>query len=203
MVPAALSLLVILFRRPQELGAAFGVWGAVSGAAGAVGVLLGGTLTAQFGWKWIFFINIPIVVLAALVAPVLLPEARLRTDRAGFDPFGAITVTGGVALLIYALVETERVGWASVQTLSLLGFAVVLLVIFVIIESRVRYPLVRLGLLRLPQVANANLAAMLFGGSVLVPLFYFATLYLQVVLGYPAQAAGFALTRAPSTPAAS
>ncbi len=190
MVPAALSLLTTIFSG-RALATAFGVWGAVSGGAGAIGVLLGGTLTDAVGWEWVFLINVPIALAGALAAPAVLPQGRLE-HAPTHDVAGGLTVTAGLSLLVYAIVETEDNGWASVATLGLVGGALVLLAAFLVIESRAKDPLVRLGFFRNGPVATANLAAVLFGASVLVPLFFFVTLYLQQVLGYTPQEAGFA-----------
>ena len=116
MVPAALALLTTIFSG-RSLATAFGVWGAVSGGAGAVGVLLGGALTDALGWEWIFFINVPVTLVGAVAAPALLPEAKL--PRTSYDIAGGLTVTAGLALLVYALVETESNGWGSTTSLAL------------------------------------------------------------------------------------
>lgn len=189
MVPAALALVTTMFSG-RALAAAFGLWGAVGGGAGAVGALLGGALTDAVGWEWIFFINVPVALAGAAAAPVLLPEARL--PRTSYDVAGGLAVTGGLTLLVYALVETDSNGWRSATTLGLLGAAAGLLALFVAIEARVAHPLVRLGFFGNAPVAYANVAAALYGASVLVPLFFFSTLYLQRILGYGAADAGLA-----------
>jgi len=189
MVPAALALLTTLFSG-RSLATAFGVWGAVSGGAGAVGVLLGGALTDAVGWEWVFFINIPVTLVGALAAPAVLPEARL--PRTSYDIAGGLTVTAGLTLLVYALIETDSNGWGSTTTLALVAGAFALIALFVAIEARVEHPLVRLGFFRNAPVSYANAAGFMFGASVLVPLFFFSTLYLQRVLGYSPQEAGLA-----------
>jgi predicted MFS family arabinose efflux permease len=174
----------------RALATAFGVWGAASGGAGAVGDLLGGALTDAVGWEWIFFINVPVTLVGVLATPALLPEAKL--PRTSYDIAGGLTVTAGLALLVYALVETESNGWLSATTLALIAGSGVLIAAFVAIEARVEHPLVRLGFFRERSVSYANAAGLLFGASVLTPLFFFSTLYLQRVLGYSAQEAGLA-----------
>jgi EmrB/QacA subfamily drug resistance transporter len=189
MVPAALALLTTIFSG-RSLAAAFGVWGAASGGAGAVGVLLGGVLTDAVGWEWVFFINVPVTLVGAIAAPALLPEARL--PRTSYDIAGGLSVTAGLALLVYALVETESNGWGSTATLALIAGAFSLIALFVATEARVEHPLVRLGFFRNPTVSYANVVGVLFGASVLVPLFFFSTLYLQRILSYSPQEAGLA-----------
>jgi MFS family permease len=151
MVPAALALLTTMFSG-SSLATAFGVWGAASGGAGAVGVLLGGVLTDALGWEWVFFVNVPVTLIGAAAAPALLPEAKL--PRTSYDIAGGLAVTAGLALLVYALVQTESNGWGSALTLSLIGGAVALLALFVAIEARVSHPLVRLGFFRSATVST-------------------------------------------------
>ena len=189
MVPAALALLTTIFSG-RSLAAAFGVWGAVSGGAGAVGVLLGGALTDAAGWEWVFFINVPVAVVGAVAAPAVLPEAKL--PRTSYDIAGGLTITAGLTVLVYALVETESNAWGSTTTLTLLAGALCLVALFVAIEARVEHPLVRLAFFRNAPVSYANAAGVMFGASVLVPLFFFSTLYLQRVLDYSPQVAGLA-----------
>jgi EmrB/QacA subfamily drug resistance transporter len=189
MVPSALALLTTIFSG-RSLAAAFGVWGAVSGGAGAVGVLLGGALTEAVGWEWVFFINVPVTLVGAIAAPALLPEAKL--PRTSSDIAGGLAVTAGLSVLVYALVETESNAWGSTTTLALIAGALCLLALFVAIEARVEHPLVRPGFFRNSALLYANAAGVMFGASVLVPLFFFSTLYLQRVLGYSPQEAGLA-----------
>src|SRR5881398_3038764 len=115
--PAALSLVTTLFAEGAERNKALGVWGAVAGSGGAAGVLLGGVLTDSLGWEWVLFVNTPIGILAALLAPRLIDESREQDATRAFDLAGAITVTGGLALLVYALVDANRVGWGSTETI--------------------------------------------------------------------------------------
>src|SRR4051812_15380353 len=139
--PAALSLVTTMFAEGAERNRALGVWGAVAGSGGAAGVLLGGVLTQYAGWEWVLFVNVPIALAAAALAPRLLPPSS-ETDRGRvFDVAGAFTVTAGLALLVYALVDANNAGWASTQTLGLGAISIVLLVAFVIIESRTSHPL--------------------------------------------------------------
>src|SRR5919108_488495 len=133
--PAALSLVTVLFEEGAERNKAMGVWGAVAGSGGAVGVLLGGMLTEWAGWEWVLFVNVPIGIAAAMIAPRLLPESRNEGER-HFDIAGAVTITGGLSLLVYALVDANSAGWASLQTIGLGAIALALIGSFYVIERR-------------------------------------------------------------------
>src|SRR5687767_2654266 len=133
--PAALSMVTVLFEEGAERNKALGVWGAVAGSAGAVGVLLGGVLTETLGWEWVLFVNVPVGLAAAAAALRLLPESRNEGAR-HFDVAGAVSITAGLSLLVYALVDATDVGWASTQTLGLSAIALALIAGFVAIERR-------------------------------------------------------------------
>ena len=133
--PAALSLVTVLFAEGAERNKAMGVWGAVAGSGGAVGVLLGGMLTQWAGWEWVLFVNVPIGIAAAMLAPRLLPEIRNEGER-HFDIAGAVTITAGLSLLVYALVDANSAGWLSTQTLGLGAVALALIGSFYVIERR-------------------------------------------------------------------
>src|SRR3954467_1622286 len=148
--PAALSLITTMFAEGSERNRALGVWGAVAGSGGAAGVLLGGVLTEYAGWEWVLFVNVPIGVAAAFVAPRLLPESRDTESDRVFDVAGATAVTAGLALLVYALVDANNAGWGSTQTLVLGGIALLLLAAFVVIERRTSNPLMPLSIFRPP-----------------------------------------------------
>ncbi|MBK5116382.1 MAG: MFS transporter [Thermoleophilia bacterium] len=189
--PAALSIIVATFREGPERNRALGVWGAVAGAGAAAGVFLGGVLTSVAGWEWVFFVNVPVALGAAALAPSFVPESRSEEDRKGFDLPGAVTVTAGVSLLVYAIVKAADVGWASAQTIIVLIVAAVLLALFVAIEQRTEVPLVRLGLFRIGTVAGANIVIMT-AMAALFAMFFFVSLYMQQVLDYTAFEAGVA-----------
>src|SRR4051794_29576602 len=188
--PAALSIVTTTFAEGTERNKALGVWGAVAGAGGAAGVLLGGILTDSLGWEWVLFVNVPIGLAAAAVTPLLIAESR-APERQGFDVLGAVTVTAGLALLIYCVVGTIEHGWGATRTL--VGFAVALALIaaFLVREATARSPLIRLGILRGRTLASANLVGLFTGGS-LFAMFFFISLYLQRVLGYSPLKTGFA-----------
>ncbi|HEV2058863.1 MAG TPA: MFS transporter, partial [Solirubrobacteraceae bacterium] len=189
LAPSALSMVTNMFAEGAERNKALGVWGAVSGSGGAAGVLLGGLLTEYAGWEWVLWVNVPIGVIAAILAPRLLVESRRETDLRHFDAFGAITVTAGLSLLVFALVDTINEGWGSTQTLTLLAVALALLVTFVWIELRSRDPLMPFGIFRLRTLTGANLVGLLVGAA-LFAMFFFLSRYMQEVLGYSALKAG-------------
>jgi EmrB/QacA subfamily drug resistance transporter len=182
MSAAALSILVVTFTLGKERNVALGVWGATSGMAGALGVILGGALTSGPGWEWVFFINVPIGLLAG--AASLRYIARHRApERPPLDPLGALTATAGIGLLIFAIVRTEQEGWGSTVTLGCLAGAAALLAAFLAVEARHRAPLVPLGVFRLRNLSGGNAVSLLLG-AVMFATFFFVTLYMQQVLDY-------------------
>ncbi|MEV4623002.1 MFS transporter [Asanoa sp. NPDC049573] len=188
--PAALSLLMTIFPAGAERNRALGVWGAVAGGGAAAGSILGGVLTEWIGWEAVLWVNVPIGVVALALAPRLLPAARDRVSAAGFDVMGAITVTGGLALGVYALVDGNNAGWLSAQTIASAAIAIALLAAFVVIESRAKHPLVPMHIFKQHTLRSANLIALLVTGSVF-PMFFVLTLFMQQVWGYSPIKAGF------------
>ena len=187
--PAALSIITTTFAEGSERNRALGVWGAVAGAGGAAGVLLGGILTSGLSWRWVLFVNVPIGILAATLAPRVLIESRSEDGQSGFDLPGAVTVTAGLALLVYAVVEAVNVGWGSTATLLKLTGSAVLLATFIAIESRQSHPLLPFDIFRLRTLRGANIVGLLIGMS-LFSMFYFISLYLQYVLHFSPIKAG-------------
>jgi EmrB/QacA subfamily drug resistance transporter len=188
--PAALSLVTVMFTEGAERNKALGVWGAVAGSGGAAGVLLGGVLTEFAGWQWVLFVNVPIGIAAALLAPRLLPESRNEGAR-HFDFAGAVSVTAGLSLLVYTLVDANSAGWLSGKTLGLGAVALALLGAFVVIETRSNAPLVPFEILRRRTITATNIVGLLVAMA-LFSMFFFVSLYMQVVLGYDALEAGLA-----------
>jgi len=187
--PAALSIVTTTFTEGAERNKALGIWGALAGAGGAVGVLLGGMLTEWAGWEWVLFVNVPIGLAAALLAPRWVRESRGH-ERTSMDVAGAGLVTGGLIVLVYALVDANDAGWGSFQTLGLLALSLALLAAFVVVELKVvEYPVMPLQIFRNRNVASADAVALLVGAS-LFSMFFFISLYLQQVLGYSALKAG-------------
>jgi EmrB/QacA subfamily drug resistance transporter len=189
--PAALSILTNTFDQGPERNKALGIWGAIAGLGGAAGVLLGGVLTDWVGWEWIFFVNVPVGLAVCLVAPRLLAESREETAERRFDVVGALTVTAALVLLVYGLVTTNENAWTSLHTIGTLAASVILLGAFVAVERRAPAPLLPLSIFRLRGVTGANVVGLLIGSSIF-SMFFFLSLYTQVVLGYSPLRAGVA-----------
>jgi EmrB/QacA subfamily drug resistance transporter len=187
--PAALSIVTTTFRDGAERNKALGAWGAVAGSGGAAGVLLGGILTEYAGWEWVLWVNVPIGIAAAAIAPRLIAESRQESETRAFDIAGAVSVTAGLAALVYALVEAPDAGWGSGQTIGLLAASVALLAAFVAVERRSASPLVPFSIFRIRTLTGANVVGVLTGAS-LFSMFFFISLYMQNVLGYSAIKAG-------------
>jgi EmrB/QacA subfamily drug resistance transporter len=191
MSPAALSILTTTFQEGRERNRALGIWGAVAGSGGAVGVLLGGVLTSAFSWPWIFFVNVPIGVAVIAVSPWLIRESRADLPNRYFDLAGAATITSGLMLLVYGMTRAAQRGWGSSATIGLLTASGVLVVSFFVIESRSKAPLLPLRILRLRTLAGSNLSALITTGAVFSQ-FFLLTLYMQQVLHYSALKTGVA-----------
>ena len=189
--PAALSILTTTFREGRERNLALGIWGAVSGSAAAVGVLLGGVLTSSLSWSWIFFVNVPVGVAAIALSPILLRESRADLGHRRFDVAGAFSITGGLMLLVYALTRATTHGWATVETIILLAASAALIGGFFVIERRSQAPLLPLRIFRLRTLSASNLSGLLMGGSIFAQ-FFLLTLYMQEVLHYSALETGVA-----------
>jgi EmrB/QacA subfamily drug resistance transporter len=190
--PATLTVLTTTFREGRERSRALGIWSAVAAAGASVGALLGGVLTDFLSWRWIFFVNVPIGVLAIVAARVVLVESRSDTEQRSLDLAGAVTVTGALVALVYAIVRTDVYAWTSWETIGGLGVAVALLALFFFIETRIaRAPLMPLGVFRSRSLSGANLVMLCMGGAMFA-MWYFLTLYMQNVLGYSPLIAGLA-----------
>jgi EmrB/QacA subfamily drug resistance transporter len=190
-LPAALSIVMNMFAEGAERNKALGLWGGIGAAGATIGLITGGLLTRFVGWEYIFFLNVPIGIAALLLAPRIVPESRLDSARRRFDPLGAITATGGLLLLVYALSKAPEVGWGATRTLTLLALSVASLLAFLLVETRVEAPLLPLRIFRLRTVAAANAVGLLLGGSFFAFIFI-GTLYMQQVLGYSALQTGVA-----------
>jgi EmrB/QacA subfamily drug resistance transporter len=188
--PAALSILSTTFAEGRERNVALGVWGAVGGFGAAAGVLLGGILTDALSWEWIFFVNIPVGVAAFVLAPLLLAESRDARVKS-FDAPGAVLVTGGLSLLVYAITQAGQEGWLAGRTLSVFAAALVLLVGFLAWERRHSEPLMRFGIFQIRTVSGANVAGFIMG-TAMFSMFLMLTLYMQQVLSYSAMRTGVA-----------
>jgi EmrB/QacA subfamily drug resistance transporter len=189
--PATLTIIVTTFHG-SKLPKAIGAWSAVAGAGGAVGALLGGILTGWASWRWVFFINVPVGIVAGIVALMYLRELRNKDATTKLDVTGAFLVTGGLASVIYAVVNTTTHAWTSSTTIDWLLGGAALLVIFVFWEAKVAsHPLVPFRIFRSRQLSTANSIMVLVGGAFFA-MWYFLTFYFQYVLGYGPVKAGFA-----------
>jgi EmrB/QacA subfamily drug resistance transporter len=187
----ALSLIMNLFTEHAERAKAMGIYGFVCASGGSIGVLLGGFLTTALNWHWIFLVNLPIGVAVYAFCARLLPASRGPATTARLDVAGAVTVTTALMLAVYAIVNGHEWGWDSPQTMGLLGAAALLLAVFLVIEARVREPLMPLGLFRLRNVATANTAGVLWAAAMFA-WFFISALYMQLVLGYSPMQVGLA-----------
>jgi EmrB/QacA subfamily drug resistance transporter len=191
MFPAALSILTTTFSEGADRNTALGAWAAMAGVGAALGVFLGGVLSEGPGWRWVMFVNLPFCALLLVGAFRLLAGDRRRARLANFDTAGAILATGGMLLLVYAIVKAPDVGWGAARTVGELAGAFALLGAFVINEQRHRNPLVPLSIFRIKGLAAAD-ATQLIAIAGLYSMFFFITLYMQNVLGYSPIQAGLA-----------
>jgi EmrB/QacA subfamily drug resistance transporter len=187
----ALSLLMYMFTETADRAKAMGVFGFVLSGGGVAGVLLGGVLTDLLSWHWIFLVNIPVGIAVCLLSLRLLPSDPGVQQRDRLDVGGAITVTGSLILAVYAIVNGNNVGWLTGRTLGLLAGAIVLLLVFLAIESRISAPLVPLSLFRNRNVTSANIVGILMAGGMFA-YFFFSALYMQLIQGWTPLQVGLA-----------
>jgi EmrB/QacA subfamily drug resistance transporter len=189
--PAALSIITTTFAEGEDRAKALGVWSAIAAGGAAFGLLLGGILTDLFSWEWIFFVNVPIGIAAFVLSMRWVPESVAPDRPDTVDLPGAISVTAGLMVLVFALVKAQDYGWGSARTLGLGAVAVALLAAFVFIESRSKAPLIRLGIFRSRNISGANAVMLLVIGG-MYAFFFLVSLYVQQVLGYSPLEAGLA-----------
>jgi len=187
--PAALSIVSTTFEEGADRNKALGIWGALGGSGAAAGVLFGGLITKYLGWEWIFFVNVPVGALVFALTPVFVPESRADMPDRRFDAAGAVTVTGGLALLVYAISKAPDVGWGSARTILLLIASGVILAAFVLIELRGRAPLMPFSIFRIRSVLGANVVGFLLG-AVIFADFFILTFYVQETLHWSALKTG-------------
>jgi EmrB/QacA subfamily drug resistance transporter len=191
LAPAVLSIITATFSDGTDRAKALAIWSAIAAGGGAVGLLLGGVLTDLASWRWIFFVNVPIGAALAVATARFVPESRAELNHRTFDLRGAVLVTAGLVVLVFAIVKSQSYGWGSPRTIGLLAVGVVLLAGFLALESRSSAPLVRLSIFRLPSLAAADLTLLLTAAAVFAT-FFFVSLYLQQILGYRPLRAGAA-----------
>jgi EmrB/QacA subfamily drug resistance transporter len=190
-LPAALSTVRNMFSEGAERNKALGIWGALAALGATAGLVFGGLLTRFAGWQYVFLLNVPVGVVALLLIRRVVPETRVDTARRRYDPLGAVTVTGALVLLAYAIAQAPMVGWGQPRTIAELGIGAALLAAFLVIESRGEAPLMPLRIFRLQTLAGANAVGFLLGAS-FYSFIFIGTLYMQQVLGFSALQGGFA-----------
>lgn len=183
MSPAALSIVLVTYREGHERNVALSVWGAVAAGGAAVGVLAGGIITQYLTWRWNFFVNVPVGILVVIAALRILDKHESKAEHNSLDLPGAISVTGGLMMLVYGLVKAPVEGWTSSGSLWHFGIALALLAFFIYNENRAKHPLMPLGIFRIRNLSGAN-SLQLFMAAGMFSVFFFSTLYLQEVLGY-------------------
>jgi EmrB/QacA subfamily drug resistance transporter len=197
-LPAALSTIRNMFTEGAERNKALGIWGALAALGATGGLVFGGILTRFAGWQYIFLLNVPVGVGALLLIRRIVPETGVAVARRRFDPLGAVTVTGALLLITYAIAQAPRVGWGASRTIGALAIGVALLGAFLTIESRGQAPLMPVGIFRRRTLAGANAVGVLLGAS-FYSFIFIGTLYMQQVLGFSALQAGFAWASAAIT----
>lgn len=191
MLPAALSILTTSFNHGSDRSTALGVWGGVAGLGAASGLVLGGVITQGPGWRWVFYVNVPVCVLLLIAVPTLIANDRRNAVRGSFDILGTAMATLGLMLLVYGLTQAPDQGWTSARTIIELLVAAALLIGFIVNEHRIANPLVPLSIFRIRGIAAADLTQMLVAAG-MMSLFFFVTLYTQEVLGWGEIKAGCA-----------
>ena len=190
LAPAALSLINVTFTLPKERARAFGVYGAISGGGAAIGLILGGTLTEYANWRWCLGVNVPIAIIAVLLAIPFIHESKAPGDRS-YDIPGAITVTLGLLSLVYGFSQAVGHGWGNSSTYRYFIFSAIFLAAFLVLESKVKNPLLPLRVLTERNRGGSYLASILVGTG-LFAMFLFLSIYMQSFLGYSSLRAGFA-----------
>lgn len=183
MSPAALSIVLVIYKEGKDRNVALSVWGAVAASGAAVGVLLGGILTQYLDWRWNFFINVPVGVLVVLTAYFMLPTHQAEAKQRGFDVIGAVFVTGGLMSLVYALVKAPNAGWTSRLALTYFAISFVSLALFIFNENRSKHPILPLRIFKIRNIVGADLAQLSLAAG-LFSVFFFLTLYMQDILNY-------------------
>ncbi len=188
--PSVFSITLVTFAEGAERNKALGILGGIAGSGAAIGVLMGGVFTQYVSWEWIFFVNIPIAAIALALVPRYVRESKAEGLARHFDSFGAVTVTASLMLLVFALTQANRVGWASAQTIGVFAASAVLMAVFLWNETKSHSPLVPLSIFKRRTLTGANIIG--FGlGTMIFGMFFLLSLYMQQVLGFSAMETGF------------
>ncbi len=187
--PAALSILTVTFAHGRQRNIAMGVWGGLAGLGGTLGVVAGGLLVDSLSWRWVFIVNVPIVVALVIAAPIIVRHIAPHEGNRSFDLLGALFGTGGLMLIIYGVVRAEPVGWSAGEVIGCLIGGVVLLALFVLVEARAKAPLLPLDLLRSRALSTAG-GALALNGAAFLSMFFLTAIFLQQVRGDSALEAG-------------
>jgi EmrB/QacA subfamily drug resistance transporter len=198
MSPAALSIVLVTYKEGHERNLALAVWGAVAAGGAAVGVLLGGIITQYLGWRWNFFVNVPVGIFVFIMAYRLVPRHDAEETDNALDLPGAIAITSGLMMLVYALVKAPSYGWTSKTSLLYFAISIALIGGFIINESRVKHPLIPLTIFKIRNLTGANMVQFSTAAG-LFSVFFFCTLYFQEVLGYTPVRTGVAFLPIPIT----
>jgi EmrB/QacA subfamily drug resistance transporter len=190
LAPSALSLVLTIFKEGPERNKALGIWSMIAGGGGAVGLLLGGVLTQYVNWRWIFFINVPIAAVVLLMANKYVPKST-PTEKQRIDYTGAVTITGSLMSVVYALAQAPEKGWGSAATLGMFGLAAALMAIFIVTEMKVKHPLIKLSIFKRRNVSGGSLIQLLMPAA-LFGMFFYLSIYLQQVLHYSPVKTGLA-----------
>jgi EmrB/QacA subfamily drug resistance transporter len=190
MSPAALSIVLVTYKEGHERNVALSVWGAVAAGGAAVGVLVGGIFTQYLGWRWNFFINVPVGIFVITTALRVLAKHESEAEHNSLDLPGAVLVTGGLMTLVYALVKAPSVGWTQHTSLTYFAISIVALTAFIINEGRAKHPLMPLRIFKIRNLAGAD-TLQLFMAAGMFSIFFFTTLYMQDILGYSPVKTGF------------
>ncbi len=196
MSPAALSIVLVNYKEGHGRNVALAVWGAVASGGAAIGVLLGGVFTQYLGWRWNFFINVPVGILILIIAFRIVPKHENEEKRTTVDLFGAASVTAAVMLLVYGLTKAPSYGWTAGSTLGLLVGSVVLFAVFIYNESRAKHPLIPLRVFKLRNLVAANVIQICLAAG-MYATFFFATLFFQEILRYSPVKTGIAFLAVP------
>jgi len=196
MSPAALSIVLVTYKEGHERNLALSVWGSVAAGGAAVGLLLGGILTQYLGWRWNFFINVPVGIFVFATAWRIVPKHEAEEGDSRLDLPGAAMITSALMLLVYGLVKGPTIGWTSHATIAYLGISVALLIGFVINETKVKHPLVPLHIFSIRNITGANLIQIFTAGA-LFSVFFYTSLYIQDILGFSAIRTGLSFLPVP------